>query len=483
MSWGEFKASANEVGNWLWGAAQGGFNEKQTIGQIVTDAVISMFPIAGEITAARDVIASSLRLAEYPEKRTQALEWVALILPLLALVPLLGGALKGIGKLVLKAGKNAEEDKKILDACVWLLNRIGEGNAVKFIKELDFNKYTAPIKNGVKEGVNRISDGIDFVIKKYGSLIPDKAIQQMTALKEGLGKVAALADKMVPQALKELNFKLRYIQKLAYQGEWHLIPGAGKAITRETEARLMHDALLGKEVWKLEGAKFPGNAKEVFVPKAGWPDLTIEKKVTKLTDESELVEHYLIAAFHGPMLAKELPPGTVIYRVVTPDAWSRAEGAWWTAVDPKTIKGAYWRVKFAVLQSWSANGKYVKYVVKDKPLHAWEGKVSSQIDQDIKLRGGAANPGYGQYLEGGETQLYIDFKHESNVHAAAEVGALPKVDTNWIDHMNINIPERGATVQKLGQFVEEQKSLASANLSSAANQANHAARSTQEHSH
>jgi hypothetical protein len=163
MSWGEFKAASNEVGNWLWGSAQGGFNEKQTIGQIVTDAVISMFPIAGEVTAARDVIASGLRLAQYPEKRTETLEWVGLVLPLLAIVPLLGGALEGIGKLTLMAGKNVDQDKKILEACVWLLNRIGEGNALKFIRELDLTKYAVPNKKGAKEVIQRTGDGITYV--------------------------------------------------------------------------------------------------------------------------------------------------------------------------------------------------------------------------------------------------------------------------------------------------------------------------------
>lgn len=479
MSWGEFKAASNDVGSWLWGSAQGGFNEKQTIGQIVTDAVISMFPIAGEVTAARDVIASGLRLAQYPEKRAETLEWVGLVLPLLAIVPLLGGALKGIGKLTLKAGKNVDEDKKILEACVWLLNRIGEGNAPKFIRELDFTKYATPIKNGAKEAIQRTSDGITYLQGKFGTLLPEKALQHMTALKDGLGKVATLIDKMVPQALKDLNNKLKYIQRLAYEGEWHLIPGAGKAITRETEARLVHDTLLGKEVWKLEGAKFPGNPEKVFVPKDGYPDLTQEKKIINLTTGKDLEVHHVIAAFNGPMTARELKPGTVLYRVVTSDVWSKAEGVWWTAIDPKTIKGVYWRVKFAVLQSWSVNGKYVKYVVKDKPLYTWEGKVSSQIDQDKLLRGGASNPAYGQYLEGGETQLYVDFAFATNKHAKAEVAALTKLDTNWMDHMNINIPERGATVQKLGKHVEEQKSLASANLGTAANQANHAVRAKQ----
>lgn len=478
MNWGEFKSAANEVGGWLWGMAQGGFNEKQTIGQIVTDAVISMFPIAGEVTGARDVVASSLRLAQYPEKREETLEWVGLVLPLLAIVPLLGGALKGIGKLVLRAGKNAEEDKKILEACIWLLNKVSEGgDAVKFLKELDFTKYAPDIIKGVKDVFKRIQDGIDFVLEKFDGLIPDQAVQHMNALKRELDKVAKLIDKMVPQALKDLNNKLKYIQNLAYQGDWHLIPGAGKAITREAEARLVHDALLGKEVWKLENAKWPQNPKEMFIPKDGWPDLKAKGKYETifLSTGDEILDFHVIAAFSGPITAKSLPPGTIIYRIVSPDSWSRAEGAWWTAVDPKTITGWYWRVKFAVLQSWSGNGKYVKYVVKDE-LHAWEGKISSQIDQAKTLRDGSSNPGYGQYLEGGENQLYIDFEHASNAHAKAEVAALVKQDTNWMDHMDINIPERGAATQKLGKYVEEQRSLASANLATATNQANHGVR-------
>jgi hypothetical protein len=479
MSWADFKSASIDTGNWLWGTAQGGFNEKQTIGQVVTDAVISMFPIAGEVTAARDVIAASIRLAQYPEKRQEALEWVGLVLPLLALVPLLGGALKGIGKLVLMAGKHVDEDKKIFEACVWLLNKVGEGNAVKFIKELDFTTYAAPIVKNAKEVMRRISDGIDALIAKYGVVIPDGAIKNMLYIKEQLAKVTSLVDSMVPQALKDLNNKLKFIQKLAYEGEWHAIPGAGKAITRETEARLVHDAVHGKEAWKLENAKFPANTKVDFVPVKEWPDLVAEAPVRTLSNGARVVDFSAIEAFHGPMTAKSLPPGTIIYRVVSPDDWSKAQGPWWTVIDPLSIKGIYWRIKFAVLESWSRNGKYVKYVVKDKPLHAWEGKVSSQIDQAKTLRDGSQNKAYGQYLEGGETQLYIDFAHTANAHALKDATALVKQDTNWVEHMNINIPERGATVQKLGKEVIEQKTLASANLATAANQANHGVRASQ----
>lgn len=112
-------------------------------------------------------------------------------------------------------------------------------------------------------------------------------------------------------------------------------------------------------------------------------------------------------------------------------------------------------------------------------MHVWEGKAASQVDQAKALKDGTSNKAYGQYLEGGETQLYIDFTHASNMHAKAEVTLLKKEDTNWMAHMNINIPERSAAVQKLGKEVIEQKSLASANLATAANLANHGVRASE----
>lgn len=481
MSWGDFKSAASEVADWLWGTVQGGFNEKQTIGQIITDAVVSMFPIAGEVTAARDVIAASLRLAQYPDKREEAVEWLGLVLPLLAVVPVFGGALKGIGKLLLRAGRNIDEDRKILEACIWLLNRVGRGDAVKYLRELDFSRYAGRIQSAATDAMQRIEAGIDYVRQRFGAAIPAAVHSHLAGIKAQLQTVRRLIDKMVPLALKEINAKLKYIQRLMYEGEWHAIPGAGKALTRETEARLVHDAVLGKEVWKLEGQKWPANTWRDYRPEKGWPDLTGKTSTINLPKGGRLVEYWAIAAFSGPIKAVELPPGTVIYRIITPS--SDPAGLWWTAVDPKTINGWYWRVKFAVLQSWSTNGKYVKYVVKDKPLHVWEGKVASQIDQERNLRGGAPNPGFGQYLEGGETQLYLDLTHPSNAHALADVRKLPLLDTEWIDHMNVNLPERGATAQKLTRDSIEPKSLPSANLAAAANAAAHGVRAASSDSH
>jgi hypothetical protein len=477
-NWGQFKATAHDVGSWLWGTAQGGFNEKQTIGQVCTDAVISMIPIAGEITAVRDVAASSIRLCEYPEKREETMEWVLLILPLLAIIPLFGGALKGVGKLLLRAGKNAAEDKKILEACIYLLNKVGHGNAVRFLKELDFMKYNSTLVNGINEALTRISKTIEVAQQKLKDFLPQKVFDRFTYLREQLAALKGLASKMVPQALKDLNNRLKYIQKLMYEGEWHAIPGAGKHITRETEARLVNKA--GKMEWELKEAKFPQNAPKQFKKADGWPDLMVAKYTDGLDAEEEVI-YRVINSFSGEMRAVDLA-GNDIYRVID-YKFGRSTSEYWMYLDPKSIKGYYWRVKFAVLQRFSHNGKYVKFSVpNNKRLLAWEGRTASQIDNDATRLSRdikdvqVGNDGFGQYLEGGETQLFIDFEFEANKWAKLEVGELAKLDTNWVDHMNINLVPTTADVQKIGAYVEEEKTLAAANLAMAANQAGKAVR-------
>lgn len=467
MSWGEFKAVANEVGNWCWGTLEGGFNEKQTIGQITTDAVISMFPIAGEVTAARDVIASIIRMADDPKKREEVSEWVILILPLLALVPLFGGAVKGVGKLLMRVGKNAEEDRKIFNAIIALLNKIGQGNAVKFIRELDFLKYAKPIVDGVNEAALRVKSALAYLQARMKPVLPEKVTKRMEAIQDQIDKVRSLAGRMVPKALKELNVRLRVIQQLAYEGEWHLIPNAGKVTTREVEARLVTTAR-GK-IWEADEMHHAPNTLAEYSHVDGWPNLASGRFVKENPRKPNDKDYWAIKAFNGSIKHKELREGTIIYRVLEPADDSMAAGFWWCYLDPKSIKGAYWRVKFAVLQSWSQNGKYVTYVIPPgKTLRAWEGTAASQIDNAAIVKG-RPNEGFGQYLEGGETQLLIDFTHDANQYAEVEVKALQKQDTAWNDHMNINIPDRNADVQYLGKYEQERKTLASANLGSAAN--------------
>jgi hypothetical protein len=110
--WEGAKRAGNGVvdgAKWVGGALQGEFNTKATVGQIVVDAVISMFPIAGEVTAARDATAIILRMNDDPKAAENKWEWVALVLCLLAVVPIVGGVLKGVGRLLIRAATKGED--------------------------------------------------------------------------------------------------------------------------------------------------------------------------------------------------------------------------------------------------------------------------------------------------------------------------------------------------------------------------------------
>ncbi|WP_250472588.1 hypothetical protein [Caballeronia sp. GAFFF1] len=60
-------ANAAAVGGWIGTALKGEFGKQQTTGQIFFDAAISMFPVLGEGTAARDTIALVMHMADDPK--------------------------------------------------------------------------------------------------------------------------------------------------------------------------------------------------------------------------------------------------------------------------------------------------------------------------------------------------------------------------------------------------------------------------------
>ncbi|MBN1604243.1 MAG: hypothetical protein JW915_21715 [Chitinispirillaceae bacterium] len=416
---------------WVWGTLKGSFNEKQTISQIIVDAAIGMIPVVGDVTAVRDIIAITIGLSLDEEKRRDKFQWMALVLLVFALIPVIGGVIKGLGRLLLKGGKNAAKIADFIAA----LNRMGVGNAVKFIKELNLEKYTAEILGKFRELLQRLDTVITGAKKRFGAMIPSEWISKLDLIQNGLIKVKVTAEAMIPVAIKGLQARLKVIQDQMYKGEWHDIPKTMKSSTREIEARIVEEIFDGAPVkkWKVDKMDYPPNNKSNFVSAKGWPDLGGDAFYRSGKFET-------IEAFSGPIRAVKLQPGTKIRRVI--EAKGNPAGSWWSYELAKD--GESWREEFAVLESWSKNGVYIEYTVEAPGLYAWEGKVASQIDASV----GTATSG--QYLRGGATQLFIDFKHPANSKYADKVRDLSKKLTNWGDsHLNVNIPEKDVTVQVL----------------------------------
>ena len=136
----------------------------------------------------------------------------------------------------------------------------------------------------------------------------------------------------------------------------------------------------GKMPAECIGMEEPPPNHDVLVDE-GWPDLTFEGRTTYDT--------------FTEVKPVELPPGTEIYRIV--DERAGNAGGFWAYELPDSK--AAWRRDYAVKDDWNDNGYYVKHVVGDEGLKAWEGTTAGQPYEESN--------GKEFYLKGGKTQLFI----------------------------------------------------------------------------
>lgn len=414
-----FKETSLETGQWIWGTLQGAFNEKQTIGQIIVDAAISMVPLVGDVTAVRDLIAVSIGLAKEPKKRESVTEWVFLVILLFALIPVIGGVIKGVGRLALRVTTKAAENVETLADVIKYLNRIGEGDAVKWLNKLNVVEYQAQLIEKMRGFCHTMITAINQILKaRVGRMLPEKWQADLRCVRDGFAALQALASRMIPQALRELDAKLRVLQALVYKGEIHTVAtGAGRVdVRREAEAYLIERPL--REAPK-QGTRFPSLHAEEFhqdrlrrkYSKTGYPDIVSWKGESPAFVKGQMV-FTDIASFSGEITAKSAREmaGSTIYRafgnetaLATKPGGSWAAGGFWGY---QKVPGSAeeWRQLSAVLDEWNGNGFLVvlhlpEDLVSRMPgTNAWHGKIAEQFGQKRP----------DQYLAGGGEQVIIN---------------------------------------------------------------------------
>lgn len=431
---GSYTRTVTEVAEWVWGLLQGGFNEQQTISQILVDAVIGMIPVVGDVTAVRDILAVVIRLADHPERRDEPMQWVELVIGLFALIPVAGGAIKGVGRLLMRVGSNVAEHPRILTEAITLLNRVGQGDAVRYLRGLDLNTHTATIRRKYGDLLGRLdgvlSQLVDTRLVRW--TLPTSLMNRLRQLKVAFQQLAVLGDRMIPDAIRTLNERLQIIQRHMYQGEYHQIPSSLRSHTREAEAGLVRVPPLPSN----RALRHPPANRANYTRMAGYPDLT--RPPAFRNGKYEVIE-----SFSGAIRARRLTSGK-IYRVLDHRRPNGRAGAFWSLEKPAS--GRAWREDYAVLESWSENRIYIEYNVPPGGLWVWEGRVASQVE-----RNAAKESSYGQVLDGGATQLYVDFNWPANAHARPAVELLPLRETHWNDHLGVNVPPAQTRAVLIGQ--------------------------------
>ncbi|MBS1210547.1 MAG: hypothetical protein H6R19_2945 [Proteobacteria bacterium] len=453
------KRIATDVLGWMWGTVQGSFNDKMDTSQIITDAVIGMIPLVGDVTAARDLIAVSIGLAEDEKKREDTLQWVMLVIFIFALIPVIGGVVKGVGRLALRVTGDLAKDTKLLEEVIAFLNRIGHGNAVKWLQELNVLKYQAQVMERFDALMDTLIGVLGRVKMRLASVFLKSFVDRMDKWVEAFKVLKEAGDKMIPKAIKELHAKLLRLQQLVYRGEWHSVTTGTQNVTREVEGHMVEDSVQtarttahggGKQNRAKAGPKATVDDKaaieKVYKWQEGYPELT--RKVLPTAFEKEV--YVDIAAFSGTINAGKVDGGEYLLRIHTADV-DTLNGAWWlrlpkgvTEANWRTVlkNGKEWRELLSVLKEYSENGAFSICRVKpDKTIKAWEGKASEQF--------GRINPG--QYLPGGKVQLYLASWSQEFQEAVEWTVKFGK--TEWTDLENVGYASRKVLVAGAARVV------------------------------
>ena len=472
LSDAEFKAWYVEAGSWIWGTTQGAFNEKATVSQIIVDAVIGMFPLVGDVTAARDILAISIGLSTDPKKREDTLEWVSLVIMLLALIPVLGGVIKGVGRLVVRGVKAARLLKdggaiirtlgSTAEEIIQLMHRMGIGNAQRWFLDLNILKYQARVLQEFKKTMHQIIYAFERIIWRLRWVLPNNLIERMKGLIKGFKEVTEKGNEMIPKAVKEFHGMLVDMQEFVRSGGSRLAVAADNAsgagaragatgarvanhsntvaqtsetvttgthnVSRKKEARLREDRSSNPPKPKV--GRYPQNKaikdkpktyEDVYTkppPKDGFPDLT---DYVRERSRSGKKEKYFpdIEAFSGRIMNRALRSDEKIYRVFGPggDTFgvtikdTYPGGGWWGVGEPPR-SAKEWRETCAVLDEFNHD----TFIVVGTPPKSNDnikgafGTVAEQRSVDIP----------GQYLPGGAQQARINFSDEKTKQAFAD---------------------------------------------------------------
>ena len=346
--------SIKSTGNWVGGALQGEFNDKATLGQIVFDAVISMFPVAGEVTAVRDLVAIANRMNGNAQEAQKVLNWVSIILCLLPLIPIFGGVLKGIGRLLITVIKDASKIGEIAGEILAFLRKMGYGDPITFINQLKFSKYQAKILSEFKNFITRFKSALKFFSQKMGGVLPQNLQVALNAMGPKLDELVKLADKMIPSAIKELDTALNKVRSemIRQMNKAGTKIGGSQTKVMTTEARL---ASISSKTIASQGHK--AAPKSHYIHKEGWPNLGL--KIDK-DAENSILKYYVIATFSvkASINAQLYKPGSHVgwKRILDQKRPTKAGGYW---ADKMPVNGTAWRFDYAVKSTWSDNGIFV----------------------------------------------------------------------------------------------------------------------------
>lgn len=399
-----------------------------------------MIPFVDQLCDVRDVVANCRKINSDASDKWA---WVALVLTLIGLFPVLGSLAKGCCKILFAYGRKSvfRVGKAALDAGFWkaskpyveagiqTLNRHLQSPAVRRamrtikvvnpyhwiaakVREVNGKLAVAELVRAFDKVLEALRYFVDLIQRWGTAAMATRAgelLKSVTHVREMMNQRLGEVLAPVNQWLKKLERRLEIEGDMLYRADVDAVnPHKYQWLTQDDEAALLTD----------HGAKWVDKAKrglpyeslDEFKPVANWPNL--EPKL-KPNEKHPLKDAY--QTFHSAQHVT-IPPGEVLYRIVDPSSADNSI-CWMRKEEFLKLKSRDdWRRRFAVWRHWNRNGEYVTYTVPPGAgLNVWEGPAASQrLDR---------HPEY--VLEGGANQIVLDPTHLQPEHLGK------RQPTNW----------------------------------------------------
>lgn len=258
------------VAKWLGGSLAGDFVDDQSFGQIAFGTVVTMIPVVDQVGDVRDIIANLYKLT-FERKYGEFSPWFSLVVTVIGCVPEIGTAIKGVVKSIYKWLEKGAK-KLPLKRLMRLMNSIGEGNVIRFLRE--FLGNIAEHGQNVTKKILKIVEEIQTKLRRAKHFAFFKAEEKIENLLKHVDEVYKRTPEMVRKVIdwiaKHLKNTLDEVEDFMMRGTTRMRNGA-----RQLKERIFK---IGRNVDLTHAAK-----------EAGMDPNDVERLVKHCKDRDRLV--------------------------------------------------------------------------------------------------------------------------------------------------------------------------------------------------
>lgn len=158
--------------SWAWGAIIGDFNKEPTLSQTIVAGLISIIPVADQVSDVRDLVANVLTLTNEIERENKE-NWINLALTAFGLIPTVGSVVKTLIKVIRhKDFADIKALAEIMETCETYLRKIGAGNQIpwkdnpiRWLQTKPWQELADRAKTSIQEYLSELS----YQFKTFGS--------------------------------------------------------------------------------------------------------------------------------------------------------------------------------------------------------------------------------------------------------------------------------------------------------------------------